>query len=53
MWIRYVLVPEYSDDEEDVDGLCQFLRGLNNVEKVEVSPYHEMGVAKWKEFNLT
>ncbi|MCT4618303.1 MAG: pyruvate formate-lyase-activating protein [Marinisporobacter sp.] len=52
-WIRYVLVPEYSDDEEDVDDLCQFLKDLNNVEKVEVIPYHEMGVAKWEELNLT
>jgi pyruvate formate lyase activating enzyme len=51
-WIRYVLVPEYTDDDEDVNNLCQFLVELNNIEKVEIIPYHEMGIDKWKELNM-
>ncbi|MTI56094.1 pyruvate formate-lyase-activating protein [Geosporobacter ferrireducens] len=52
MWIRYVVVPGYSDDPKDIEELCRFLKTLNNIERVELLPYHKMGVSKWKEMGL-
>lgn len=52
VWIRHVLVPERSDYDEDLDQLNEFIKTLNNVEKVEVLPYHTLGVFKWKELGI-
>jgi pyruvate formate lyase activating enzyme len=48
-WIRYVLVPGYTDDFDDVEKLADFVAPLSNVERVEILPFHQMGEAKWKE----
>lgn len=52
VWIRHVLVPERSDKDEYLDRLHEFISTLNNVERVEVLPYHTLGVYKWKELGL-
>jgi pyruvate formate lyase activating enzyme len=49
IWIRHVLVPERSDKDEYLDQLRAFIDTLDNVEKVEVLPYHTLGVFKWEE----
>lgn len=49
VWIRHVLVPERSDKDEYLKKLDCFIRGLKNVKKVEVLPYHTFGEYKWKE----
>jgi pyruvate formate lyase activating enzyme len=51
-WIRYVLVPGYTDDPDDVDRLADFVSGLQNVEHVEILPFHKMGEYKWKELGV-
>ncbi|MDX8360564.1 pyruvate formate-lyase-activating protein [Cytobacillus sp. IB215316] len=48
IWVRHVLVPGYTDQEQDLDRLGQFIGTLSNVEKVEILPYHKMGEYKWK-----
>ena len=50
IWIRQVLVPGYTDDEEDLLKLKDFVSGLQTVVKIEVLPYHNMGAFKWKNF---
>lgn len=52
MWIRHVLVPEYSDFDEDLQKLSEFIKMLSNVEKVEVLPYHTLGQFKWENLNI-
>lgn len=52
VWIRHVLVPGYSDDVNDLIHLRQFIETLNNVEKIEILPYHTMGVNKYQQLNL-
>ncbi len=52
VWIRHVLVPGGSDKDEYLVRLRKFLDTLSNVEKVEVLPYHTMGIYKWKELGL-
>lgn len=49
VWIRYVLVPGYTDSPSDLESAAAFIKSLPNVEKVEVLPYHSMGEYKWKE----
>ncbi len=48
-WIRYVVVPGWSDDEAGAHALGAFIRDEMNgcVEKVEMLPYHELGKHKW------
>lgn len=48
VWIRHVLVPERNDKDEYLFRLADFIRSLRNVERVEVLPYHTLGVYKWK-----
>ena len=52
MWIRHVLVPGVTDDEADLLALRDFVKTLKTVERVEVLPYHTLGVFKWKELGL-
>lgn len=52
MWIRQVLIPGYTDDESDLLKLKYFISGLENVDKIEILPYHDMGKYKWKELGL-
>ncbi|MEB3827766.1 pyruvate formate-lyase-activating protein [Phormidium sp. CCY1219] len=49
MWVRFVLVPNLTDDPENVEGLAQFVSELKSVEKVEVLPFHKMGEYKWQQ----
>ena len=52
VWIRHVLVPERTALEEDLIALRAFLDTLHNVERVEVLPYHTMGVFKWEKLGI-
>lgn len=52
VWIRFVLVPGLTDDPENVRGVARFVAGLNNVERVEVIPFHQMGERKWNDLGL-
>lgn len=52
MWIRQVLVPGYTDDEQDLLKLKEFIKSLKTVEKVQILPYHSMGKYKWEKLGL-
>lgn len=52
MWIRQVIVPGYTDNEEDLLKLKDFIDSLKTVEKVELLPYHNIGEFKWKKLGL-
>ena len=47
-----MLVPGGSDKDEYLYRLRDFIRTLRNVERVEVLPYHTLGVYKWKELGM-
>jgi pyruvate formate lyase activating enzyme len=51
-WVRFVLVPGFSDDAENVHRLAKFAGSLGNVRRVDVLPFHQMGRFKWKELKL-
>ena len=48
VWIRQVIVPGITDDKEDLIKLKDFINSLNNVQKVELLPYHDIGKTKWE-----
>ena len=52
MWIRHVLVPDITDNDGALMRLRAFLDTLSNVEKVEVLPYHTMGVQKYEKLGI-
>lgn len=47
-WLRYVLVPGVSDAEEDVRKLGETLGQYKLIERVEILPYHRLGVHKYE-----
>lgn len=47
-----MLVPGHSDNEEDLKDLSHFIHTLTNIKKIEVLPYHKMGVYKWEALGL-
>lgn len=52
VWIRHVLVPGGSDDDEQLIELDKFIKTLKNVDRVEVLPYHSLGAFKWEELGI-
>lgn len=53
MWIRHVLVPDLTDDEEGLIKLKNFISELKTVKRVEILPYHTLGEFKWKNLGLS
>jgi pyruvate formate lyase activating enzyme len=51
-WVRFTLVPGWTDDPENVEGIAKFVAPMKNVEWVEIQPFHQMGAFKWKAMNL-
>lgn len=47
-WIRYVIVPGFTDDEKSARELGEFIKGMSNIEKIELLPYHKLGAHKWE-----
>lgn len=52
MWIRHVLVPNLTDDADGLQKMHEFISGLKTVERVEILPYHTLGIIKWNSLGL-
>ena len=52
-WIRCPLVPGLNDRDDDLLALRAFTDGLRNMEKLEICPYHPLGLEKCAKFGLT
>jgi pyruvate formate lyase activating enzyme len=52
VWLRYVLCPTLTDREADLVALRAFADSLCNVEKIELLPYHTMGVEKYEKLGI-
>jgi pyruvate formate lyase activating enzyme len=53
LWIRHVVVPGITDSEEHIAQLAQIIKKINNVEKVELLPYHKLGNDKYKQLGIS
>lgn len=53
MWIRYVVLPGYTDNLEDAEKLADYVKELGSVvERVEILPFHKLGEHKWHELGM-
>ena len=52
MWIRRVLVPGVTDDDDELQKLADFIKELKTVSRVEVLPYHTLGLFKWENIGV-
>ena len=53
MWIRYVVVPGYTDGEADAEKIAAYVASLGDcVQRVETLPFHKLGEHKWHDMGL-
>ena len=52
MWIRQVIIPGINDNEEYILKLKKFIKPLKNIKKIELLPYHLLGVSKYEELGI-
>ncbi|RRN77357.1 pyruvate formate lyase-activating protein [Pseudoxanthomonas sp. SGD-10] len=52
MWLRYVLVPGWSDQVQYIEEWAQHFANYKTVERVEIIPFHQLGLHKWEAMGL-
>lgn len=53
LWIRHVMVPGVTDSYAAMDELCSYITKWSNIiEKIEILPYHRLGVDKYYQLGL-
>ena len=52
VWVRFVLVPGWTDDMAEVERIAEFAAALGNVERVDVLPFHQLGRFKWEKLKM-
>lgn len=53
VWIRHVLIPTITDKDEYLYQLRDFISTLQNVARIDVLPYHTLGVFKYQKLGIT
>ena len=51
-WVRHVLVPQLTDNDERLHQLATYLKRYSVVEKVELLPYHKLGIFKYEALGM-
>ena len=52
VWVRHVVVPGYTDDDESLRRLGEYVAAYDVVKKIEILPYHTLGVFKYKNLGI-
>ena len=52
LWLRQVIVPGINDREKYILELKEYIKKFKNMEKIELLPYHSMGIEKYKKLNI-
>jgi len=52
VWLRFVLVPGLTDDEQNLRDLAAYVAKMPNIERIDILPFHKMGEYKWQELGL-
>jgi pyruvate formate lyase activating enzyme len=52
VWIRFVVIPGWTDDMDEVARMADFVAELGNVQRVDVLPFHQMGRFKWDRLGM-
>lgn len=48
IWIRIPIIPGYTDQKENIFGIAYFIKSLYSVQRVDLLPYHSLGIPKYK-----
>lgn len=49
IWVRYVLVPGFTNDERDLHEWASYVSRFDNVQRIDILPFHQMGIHKWQQ----
>lgn len=52
LWIRHVVVPQITDSAEHMQSVSQYIKSIKNVERVELLPYHVLGLSKYTNLGI-
>ncbi len=52
VWLRQVIIPTINDNEKYIKDLKKYMKKIKNVERIDLLPYHTMGVSKYKKLNI-
>ena len=52
LWIRHVAVPGLTDGDGHFERLRRFLKMLHGIQRVELLPYHVLGVPKYRSLGI-
>ena len=52
LWLRHVVVPGLTDSDEHLEGLQRYIQTLRGVQRVELLPYHTLGVHKYERMQI-
>lgn len=52
VWLRFVLVPGLTDGADNIDALCRQIERLDNIQRLDVLPFHKLGESKWEQLGL-
>ncbi|MBN2653412.1 MAG: pyruvate formate lyase-activating protein [Spirochaetales bacterium] len=52
IWLRYVLLPGYTDSEKDKISLAEYANSFKNATRIDILPYHTMGIEKWEQLGF-
>jgi len=52
IWIRFVVVPGWTDNMDETGRMADFAAELGNVQRVDVLPFHQMGRFKWEKLGM-
>ncbi|MCK5812458.1 MAG: glycyl-radical enzyme activating protein [Clostridiales bacterium] len=48
IYIRIPVIPTINADLKSISDIAQFLKPLKNIKKVELLPYHQIGISKYE-----
>jgi len=52
LWIRHVVVPGYTDSEEEVSAMAEIARSYPTLEKIELLPFHKLCIPKYEALGI-
>ena len=52
IWIRQVIIPGINDNNEYMKSLSNYLKHINNIERIDFLPFHRLGREKYLKLNI-
>ncbi|MAG60785.1 pyruvate formate-lyase 1-activating enzyme [archaeon] len=52
IWLRYVLMPSYTDNKEDIKLIGEKFKDYSYIQRVEILPYRRSGIEKYKQLKI-